>query len=101
MRQIVKIASVLSVALWISGCEQKPEQGPQQRGPMEVGTITIATKPQSIMVELPGRSKSYLEAEVRPQVSGIIMERGFVEGRDVEKGQSLYQIEPSTYEAAL
>ncbi|MGS0681691.1 efflux RND transporter periplasmic adaptor subunit [Shewanella sp. 125m-7] len=101
MRQIVKIASVLSVALWITGCEQKPEQGPQQRGPMEVGAITITTKPQSIMVELPGRSKSYLEAEVRPQVSGIIMERGFIEGRDVEKGQSLYQIEPSTYEAAL
>ncbi|MCL1051320.1 efflux RND transporter periplasmic adaptor subunit [Shewanella abyssi] len=102
MRQIVKIASVLSVALWIAGCEQKPEQGGQQtRGPMEVGSMTIVAKPQAIMVELPGRSKAYLEAEVRPQVSGIIINRGFVEGKDVEKGQSLYQIDSATYNAAL
>ncbi|QQX80484.1 efflux RND transporter periplasmic adaptor subunit [Shewanella sp. KX20019] len=102
MRQIVKIASVLSVALWIAGCEQKPEQGGQQAGgPMEVGSITIVAKPQAILVELPGRSKAYLEAEVRPQVSGIIMNRGFVEGKDVEKGQSLYQIDSATYNAAL
>ncbi|MCG9728968.1 efflux RND transporter periplasmic adaptor subunit [Shewanella sp. Isolate13] len=101
MRQIVKIASVLSVALWISGCEQKPEQGPQQRGPMEVGVITVAAKPQSIMVELPGRSKAYLEAEVRPQVSGIVLARSFNEGGEVQKGQSLYQIDASQYEAAL
>ncbi|ABV34765.1 efflux transporter, RND family, MFP subunit [Shewanella sediminis HAW-EB3] len=101
MRQIVKIASVLSVALWITACGQKPEQGPQERGPMEVGVIKVEAQPQSILVELPGRSKAYLEAEVRPQVSGIIMTRGFVEGRDVEKGQSLYQIDSSTYTAAL
>ncbi len=101
MRQIVKIASVLSVALWITACGQKPEQGPQERGPMEVGVIKVEAKPQSILVELPGRSKAYLEAEVRPQVSGIIMTRGFVEGKDVEKGQSLYQVDSSTYTAAL
>jgi len=101
MRQIVKIASVLSVALWITACGQKPEQGPQERGPMEVGVIKVEAKPQSILVELPGRSKAYLEAEVRPQVSGIIMTRGFVEGKDVEKGQSLYQIDSATYTAAL
>ncbi|QFU20554.1 efflux RND transporter periplasmic adaptor subunit [Shewanella eurypsychrophilus] len=101
MRQIVKIASVLSVALWITACGQQTEQGPQERGPMEVGVIKITAKPQSILVELPGRSKAYLEAEVRPQVSGIIMTRGFVEGKDVEKGQSLYQIDSSTYTAAL
>ncbi|MCL1056504.1 efflux RND transporter periplasmic adaptor subunit [Shewanella gelidimarina] len=102
MRQIVKIASVLSVALWITGCGQKSDQmGPQERGPMEVGAITIAAQSQSILVELPGRSKAYLEAEVRPQVSGIIINRGFVEGKDVEKGQSLYQIDSATFNAAL
>lgn len=60
MRQIVKIASVLSVALWMTGCGQKSDQmGPQERGPMEVGAITIAAQSQSILVELPGRSKAY------------------------------------------
>ncbi|GME35748.1 multidrug efflux RND transporter periplasmic adaptor subunit AcrA [Pantoea sp. QMID2] len=39
-------------------------------------------------------------AEVRPQVSGIILKRNFVEGSDVKAGQSLYQIDPATYQAA-
>jgi multidrug efflux system membrane fusion protein len=33
-------------------------------------------------------------------VSGIILKRNFVEGSDVEAGQSLYQIDPATYQAA-
>ncbi len=102
MRQIVKIASVISVALWITGCGQDDAQT-QSAAPksIEVGIVDVVAAPQAIRVELPGRSKAFLEAEVRPQVSGIVMERGFVEGAEVEKDQSLYQIDPSTYEAAL
>lgn len=33
-------------------------------------------------------------------MSGIILKRNFVEGSDVEAGQSLYQIDPATYRAA-
>ena len=102
MRQIVKIASFLSVALWITACGQsgdaKQGQGPRSA---EVGVIQIKTQSQDIRVELPGRSKAFLEAEVRPQATGIITERTFVEGSDVKKGQSLYQIDSATYEAAV
>jgi len=102
MRQIIKIASVLSAVLWVTGCEQESAtMSAKAPGPMEVGAITVKAQPQSILVELPGRSKAYLEAEVRPQVSGIITQRGFTEGREVVKGQSLYQIDPATYQAAL
>lgn len=54
-----------------------------------------------LTVELPGRSRAFKEAEVRPQVSGIVSERNFVEGGIVKQGQSLYQIDDSTYQAAL
>ncbi|QYJ86233.1 efflux RND transporter periplasmic adaptor subunit [Shewanella mesophila] len=103
MRQIVKIASVIGVALWITGCGQQEEQNQSTAAPLstEVGVIKVVAQPQAIQVELPGRSKAFLEAEVRPQVSGIVTERGFVEGADVKKGQSLYQIDSSTYRAAL
>ncbi|HCU5032132.1 TPA: multidrug efflux RND transporter periplasmic adaptor subunit AcrE, partial [Escherichia coli] len=36
---------------------------------------------------------------VRPQVSGIVLNRNFTEGSDVQAGQSLYQIDPATYQA--
>ncbi|WP_427978019.1 efflux RND transporter periplasmic adaptor subunit [Agarivorans sp.] len=101
MRQIVKIASVLSVVLWITACgEEKASAQPTARS-TEVGVIEVKTQAQAIQVELPGRSKAFLEAEVRPQVSGIITQRGFVEGAEVEQGQSLYTIDSSTYQAAL
>ncbi|ACA84432.1 efflux RND transporter periplasmic adaptor subunit [Shewanella woodyi] len=103
MRQIVKIASVISVALWITGCDQKPEGSGTAAGPQSVpvNVIKVATQPQEITLELPGRSRAYLEAEVRPQVSGIVLARSFNEGGEVKKGQSLYQIDASQYEAAL
>lgn len=47
-----------------------------------------------------GRTAPSLLAEVRPQVSGIIKERLFVEGSNVTKGETLYLIEDDIYRAA-
>jgi membrane fusion protein (multidrug efflux system) len=50
--------------------------------------------------ELPGRTTAYRIAEVRPQVSGIILKRHFEEGSEVKAGQLLYKIDPAVYQAA-
>ncbi|ASL40325.1 MULTISPECIES: efflux RND transporter periplasmic adaptor subunit [Acetobacter] len=50
---------------------------------------------------VPGRAAAYRQAEIRPQVSGVLEKRLFVEGTDVKTGQQLYQIYPVPYEAAL
>ncbi|MFC6479124.1 efflux RND transporter periplasmic adaptor subunit [Pseudomonas asuensis] len=42
-----------------------------------------------------------MEAEVRPQVSGIITQRTFEEGTLVKAGQVLYRIEQAPYRASL
>lgn len=104
MRQTIKLASVISVALWMAACSPQEDKAAQAgAGPqsMEVGVINVAAKPQVIQVELPGRSKAFLEAEVRPQVSGIVTKRSFVEGGHVKQGESLYQIDSAPYKAAL
>ncbi|PSW57179.1 efflux RND transporter periplasmic adaptor subunit [Photobacterium leiognathi] len=102
MRKIAKLAMVVSMALWVSACDQKAADSSAQQAAksIPVSTIAITSHPQEIRVELPGRSKAYLEAEVRPQVSGIITDRGFTEGSDVKKGQSLYSIDSASYNAA-
>lgn len=51
--------------------------------------------------QLPGRVVAYQMAEIRPQVSGIILERMFEEGTYVEEGQQLYQIDPALFKAEL
>ncbi len=66
----------------------------------EVGIVTLKSAPLQITTELPGRTSAYRIAEVRPQVSGIILKRNFVEGSDIQAGVSLYQIDPATYQAS-
>jgi len=66
----------------------------------EVGVVTLKTEPLQMTTELPGRTNPYRVAEVRPQVSGIILKRNFTEGSNIEAGVSLYQIDPATYQAA-
>lgn len=50
---------------------------------------------------LPGRISALAQAQIRPQVNGIITERLFEEGTLVEKGQQLYQIDDKSYKAAV
>lgn len=101
MRQLVKITSVVCMALGIAACEPKTEAPKGAGAPhsVPVTAVEVKSQSQSLMVELPGRTKAFLEAEVRPQVSGIIAARNFVEGGEVKAGESLYSIDDSTYKA--
>ncbi|MGD9423916.1 efflux RND transporter periplasmic adaptor subunit [Pantoea sp. NSTU24] len=94
-------ALMLSGSFLLTGCDNnKSDQAAQQQQPPAVGVVTLKTEPLKISTELPGRTSAYRVAEVRPQVSGIILKRNFVEGSDIKAGQSLYQIDPATYQAA-
>ncbi len=91
---------VLSGSLVLIECNDKDAaQAHAQQAP-EVGIVTLKAAPLNITTELPGRTSAFRVAEVRPQVSGIILKRNYVEGSDVTAGTSLYQIDPATYQAA-
>ncbi|EBH8970388.1 multidrug efflux RND transporter periplasmic adaptor subunit AcrA [Salmonella enterica subsp. enterica serovar Gallinarum] len=95
---LLAVVLMLSGSLALTGCDDKQDQQGGQQMP-EVGVVTLKTEPLQITTELPGRTVAYRIAEVRPQVSGIILKRNFVEGSDIEAGVSLYQIDPATYQA--
>ncbi len=67
--------------------------------PANVGVTTLKSQPVTLFTQLPGRTTAVRTAEVRPQVSGIILKRLFIEGSDVKAGQSLYLIDPASYQA--
>src|SRR5258708_26183293 len=69
--------------------------------PPEVGVVTLHPQPVTVTTDLPGRMAPYRIAEVRPQVSGVIVKRLFTEGSDVKAGQQLYQIDPAPFQAKL
>lgn len=101
-RGITPLAAVLmlSGSLVLTGCDNKEDQQAGQQQAPEVGVVTLKSAPLKITTDLPGRTSSFRIAEVRPQVSGIILKRNFVEGSDIKAGESLYQIDPATYQAA-
>ena len=92
-----RAALLLCMLLLPAGCG---ENGMQQFEPAEVLYTIVAEERITLTNELPGRVSALVTAEVRPQVEGIIQERLFEEGSDVVKGQVLYIIDPSLYQAA-
>lgn len=98
-KRLPVLALVLVTAL--SACAKKDDAGGRgQGGPTPVSYITVTTQPITLTQELAGRTSAFMVSDVRPQVSGIIKARLFTEGGYVKAGQSLYQIDPATYQAA-
>ena len=93
------LSGFIVCAALLTGCDG--QENPQQHAQApQVSVHIVKSAPLAVTTELPGRTDAYRVAEVRPQVSGIILHRNFTEGSDVKAGDSLYQIDPATYEAA-
>jgi membrane fusion protein, multidrug efflux system len=100
-RSNVRIATGwLLTAVWsLAGCAKHAAPPPAPKPTVTV--VTLHPTPVSLTTELPGRVSAYRIAEVRPQVSGVVLKRLFTEGDRVAAGQQLYQIDPAPYQAAL
>ncbi len=86
---------------WLFGGDESQyttQGGAQQARSLQA--IRLSKQAVTTYEDLPGRTTAYRVAEIRPQVSGIIVERLFKEGSAVKEGQQLYQIDPARYQAA-
>ncbi|ACV27679.1 efflux RND transporter periplasmic adaptor subunit [Kangiella koreensis] len=71
----------------------------QQPVPVQVTKVTAGKT--TLTENLPGRVLAIRTAEVRARVDGILEKRIFIEGQDVKKGQSLFQIDDRIMKANL
>ena len=97
MMRLPRAISILTMTslLVLAGCPD--EQHPGQAGaaafpPPQVAVITAAAEDVPITNELPGRIAATRVAEVRPRISGILVERVFEQGSMVKEGDVLYRI---------
>ena len=99
---LLSLAAAAALTAALGACQEtKQAAGPAPAGPVEVAVATVEPQRLAVTTDLPGRTAAYRVAEIRPQVSGIVLKRFFQEGSDVKAGDQLYQIDPATYEAAL
>ena len=67
----------------------------------DVSIVTVKPQPRAVVRELPGRIAPTRVAEVRPRVSGIVVERLFRQGSEVKAGDPLYRIDPRPFEVEV
>lgn len=93
------LAALIATSLMLAACGKgDPNAGAAPPTP-EVTVVTL--KPQDVVLtrELAGRAEASQEAEVRPQVGGIVERLLFTEGGSVRAGQALYQLDQTAFRA--
>ena len=67
----------------------------------DVSVVTVKPQPRAMVRELPGRVAPTRVSDVRPRVSGIVVERTFHQGSEVRAGDPLYRIDPRPFEVEV
>ncbi|OCG44498.1 hypothetical protein A9G35_07930 [Gilliamella sp. Choc5-1] len=83
--------------LLLTSCDNGKSQDGNQLP--KVTVFEVQPLNYTLKISLPGRVVASQIAEIRPQVSGIVLKREFDESSNVKAGQSLYQIDPAIYQA--
>ena len=104
----LSLALSLGLSLLLSGCQlEEQKEAASGKTPSlaevvyDISTIHPEFKNRERSFNLSGRISAYTRADVRPQVDGIILNRLFEEGAEVQEGTPLYQIDPALFQAEL
>lgn len=88
---------ILAILLAACGAPQAPPPAP----PPEVSVATVVERDITEWDEYTGRLEAVNTVEIRPQVSGILQQLAFTEGKEVRQGDLLFQIDPRPFRAEL
>ncbi len=99
----IPVTALAAGSLLLSACGGKgdgKQAGGPQNGPAPVTMQTVQMQPASYFDEYPGTTVAMSQVDLRAQVNGYVTGIFFKEGEHVRKGQKLYEIDRSKYQAA-
>ena len=91
-------AGALLPVLVLAGCGAKPADPPP---PPAVTAAAVPEREVTDWDEFTGRLEAVDQVEIRPRVTGYIERVAFAEGKEVRKGEVLFEIDPRPYQAEL
>jgi RND family efflux transporter MFP subunit len=92
----------LVIVVQLAGCTRGETATPVAAAPApSVSVATVVSRQISDFDEFTGRFEAVERVEIRPRVTGYISSVNFVQGREVNKGDVLFVIDPRPYEADL
>jgi membrane fusion protein (multidrug efflux system) len=89
----------LAFSLLLAGCGKAP-QGPEH-GPSSVTATKVEEKDTPIVLEFVGQTQGSHTVEIRARVDGFLEKRTYAEGSVVEKGQTMFIMDPKPFQARL
>jgi len=101
-RNFLLAGSALSGALLLAGCGGAATAHAQMTPPPPaVSVAAVEERKITEWDEFIGRLEAVESVEIRPRVSGYIERVAFTAGKEVRKGDLLFQIDPRPYQAEL
>jgi RND family efflux transporter MFP subunit len=92
------LISALGLTLSLAGCSAKTADPPPPPG---VTVAAVLDRDINEWDEFTGRLQAVDQVEIRPRVSGYIKRVTFPEGKEVRKGEVLFEIDARPYQADL
>ena len=90
---------VFGLSQSLLGCKGEVQSSPSPQVP-EIGVMAVTPTSVPDEPEFIGQAEASRIVEIRSQVTGIIQERYFQEGREIKKGDKLYRIDEVPFRAA-
>jgi multidrug efflux system membrane fusion protein len=106
-RGIIAVAAILAgigaaaYGLQVTVASKGPAKAASARPAVPVETVKMEKAPLRVWRSFPARLVAVDEVELRPQVSGRIVDVRFRDGQTVGKGDVLFVIDPRPFEAAM
>ena len=99
MRNPLSSAAVLGFSAIVSfGCGK---MGPPPAGPPAVEVVEVVQKDVPLTKEWVATLDGFVNAQIRAQVSGLLLKQNYLNGAYVKEGMPLFQIDPRPFQAAL
>lgn len=93
--------ALLALLIWAIYPKQVNRRGMINQGAQPVGVALAVSGDINVTLNALGTVTPLATATVRPQVGGMLIKVNFTEGQMVKAGQTLAQIDPRPYQAAL
>jgi len=95
---LTRVSALFLAGLVSLSCAKK--QAPASP-PLAVEVATVIQKDVPIIREWIGSLEGYVNADIRPQVTGYVLRQVYKEGTFVRRGDVLFEIDPRQFQAAL
>lgn len=103
MNRLTTIALSSALIIALSGCERPKAEGMEKppEGPVPITTTQVKLGNFPAVLEATGQTQAYNTVQIYARVSGYLQKRAYTEGSRVEKGSTLFSIDPSDLKNSL